>query len=86
MTGILGGKWELEGVNPMELIPTAVNLTVYGGGPNEFMETPMEEIAKQAADGSLPIQIGKTFNLDDIVEAHRVMEANTAGGKIVVLS
>ena len=70
----------------MELIPTAVNLTVYAGGPNEFSETPMEEIARQVADGSLHVSIGKTFKLDDIVEAHRVMEANTAGGKIVVLS
>jgi len=28
--------------------------------------------------------IGKVFSIDQIVEAHRAMEANTAGGKIVV--
>jgi Zinc-binding dehydrogenase len=30
--------------------------------------------------------IGRTFHLDEIVEAHRCMEENKAGGKIVVLT
>jgi hypothetical protein len=35
----------------------------------------------------LHIQIGKTFQLDEIVEAHRCcMEECKAGGKIVVLT
>jgi len=34
----------------------------------------------------LHIQIGKVFELDDIVEAHRYVEENKAGGKIVVLA
>jgi hypothetical protein len=34
----------------------------------------------------LHIQIGIVFELDDIVEAHRCMEENKAGGKIVVLA
>lgn len=29
--------------------------------------------------------IGRVFPFDDIQEAHRVMEAGTAGGKIVVV-
>jgi len=32
------------------------------------------------------VQVGKTFRLDEIVEAHRSMEENKAGGKIVVLT
>jgi len=31
-------------------------------------------------------QVGKTFSLDEIVEAHRCMEESKAGGKIVVLT
>jgi len=31
-------------------------------------------------------QIGKIFLIDEIVEAHRCMEENRAGGKIVVLT
>jgi hypothetical protein len=35
---------------------------------------------------TLKVQVGKVFRLDDIVEAHRCMEENKAGGKIVVLT
>ena len=38
------------------------------------------------ADGTLPVQIGKVFKLEEIAEAHRVMEENEAGGKIVMLA
>ena len=55
------------------------------GGPQEFMATPLEELSQQIAAGKLHVQVGKTFHLDDIVEAHRCMEGNKAGGKIVVL-
>lgn len=86
MAGMVGNKWEIEKFSPMAAIPTAVNLTTYGGGREDFIATPLEELAKQIKEGKLKIQIGKVFKLDDIVEAHRVMEENTAGGKIVVLT
>jgi NADPH:quinone reductase-like Zn-dependent oxidoreductase len=38
------------------------------------------------AAGRLHVQVGRIFKLDEIVEAHRCMEENKAGGKIVVLS
>ena len=60
--------------------------TVYTGGPVDFMLTPLEELAQQIAAGKLHVQVGKVFKLDDIVEAHRCMEGNQAGGKIVVLT
>jgi NADPH:quinone reductase-like Zn-dependent oxidoreductase len=85
-TGIVGNKWWFDNFSPMDSIPTAVCLTTYSGGPEEFMLTPLEELAEQIAAGRLHIQIGKTFRLDQIVEAHRCMEENRAGGKIVVLT
>jgi NADPH:quinone reductase-like Zn-dependent oxidoreductase len=42
-------------------------------------------LVDQIASGSLPVQVGKVFRLDEIVAAHRLMEENEAGGKIVVL-
>ena len=71
--------------SPMEVIPTSVCLTTYDGGPQDFMQTPLDELVEQAAAGMLQVQIGRVFKLDDIVEAHRCMEENKAGGKIVVL-
>jgi NADPH:quinone reductase-like Zn-dependent oxidoreductase len=86
MTGMVGNAWELEKFSPMGSIPTAVNLTTYAGGPEDFMATPLEELAAQIKEGTLKVKVGKVFRLDEIVEAHRVMEENTAGGKIVVLT
>ncbi len=86
MTGVVGNSWSFENFTPMEAIPTAVNLTTYGGGAEDFMLTPFDELAEQIAAGKLHVQIGRTFQLDEIVEAHRCMEENKAGGKIVVLT
>ena len=83
-TGIVSGKWSFDGFNPMEYIPTGVRLTVYGGGPEEFMETPLAEMAESISEGKMEIVVGKTFKLDEIVQAHELMESNEAGGKVVV--
>ena len=60
--------------------------TTYNGGPEEFQETPLNDLLKQIEAGTMKVQIGKVFHLDEIVEAHRCMEENRAGGKIVVLT
>ena len=86
MTGIVGNKWSFDDFAPMEAIPTAVCLTSYNGKSEDFMRTPLEDLAQQIAAGKLRVQIGKVFHLDEIVEAHRTMEENKAGGKIVVLT
>jgi NADPH:quinone reductase-like Zn-dependent oxidoreductase len=86
MTGIVGNKWAFDNFAPMEAIPTAVCLTSYAGESEDFMRTPLDELVEQIAAGALHVQIGKTFRLDEIVEAHRCMEENKAGGKIVVLT
>src|SRR6516225_485602 len=86
MTGMVGNKWSFDDFSPMEVIPTSVCLTTYDGGPEDFMLTPLDELVEQVAAGTLRVQVGKVFKLDDIVEAHRCMEENKAGGKIVVLT
>ncbi len=84
MTGMVGNAWELDRFSPMGAIPTAVNLTTYSGGAEDFAATPLQQVVNAAQTGSFVPPIGRTFSLDQIVEAHRVMEANSAGGKIVV--
>ena len=86
MTGIVGNKWSFDNFAPMEVIPTAVSLTVYAGELEDFMQMPFGDLVNQVAAGTLQVHVGKTFHLDDIVEAHRTMEENKAGGKIVVLT
>src|SRR6202453_3542713 len=86
MTGIVVNKWSMDQFAPMDVIPTGVCLTVYTGESEDFMRTPLNDLAKQIEAGTLQIQVGKTFHLDEIVEAHRLMGENKAGGKIVVLT
>jgi NADPH:quinone reductase-like Zn-dependent oxidoreductase len=86
MTGLVGNKWSLENFSPMEAVPTAVCLTTYAGEAEDFVRTPLEELCEQVSSGKLRVQVGKVFTLDEIVEAHRCMEENSAGGKIVVLT
>ena len=86
MTGMVGNKWSFENFGPIDVIPPAVCLTTYDGGSEDFMLTPLEKLVEQIAAGKLRVEVGRTFQLDDIVEAHRVMEENRAGGKIVVLT
>jgi NADPH:quinone reductase-like Zn-dependent oxidoreductase len=86
MTGMVGNKWAFDNFSPMDVIPTAVSLTTYDGGAEDFMLTPLEDLVEKIAAGQLPVHIGKVFKLEQIVEAHRCMEENKAGGKIVVLT
>lgn len=86
VTGVVGNKWSFDNFEPMEVIPTAVCLTIYAGESQDFMRMPFQELLDQIASAELRVQIGKVFHLDQIVEAHRLMEENKAGGKIVVLT
>ena len=86
MTGMVGDKWSFDNFSPMEVIPTAVSLTTYAGESEDFMRTPFGDLVELIEAGTLRVQVGKTFTLGEIVEAHRCMEENKADGKIVVLT
>ena len=86
MTGMVGDKWSFDNFSPMEVIPTGICLTTYDGGPTDFMRTPLQQLVEQVEVGWLRVHVGKVFHLDQISEAHRLMEENKAGGKIVVLT
>ncbi len=84
MTGMVGDSWEFERFSPMGAIPTAVSLTTYAGGVEDFMATPLQDFVDEVESGGAKVPIGKVFSIDQIVEAHRTMEENRASGKIVI--
>ena len=86
MTGMVGDQWLFQEFSPMGAIPTAVSLTTYSGGAEDFIRTPLPDLVQQIEQGTLRPRVGRVFSLDQIVEAHRCMEENRAGGKIVVLT
>lgn len=84
MTGMVNFSWEFEKFSPMDAIPTGVNLTTYSGGSDDFIATPLQQVIEAVEAGTFRPPIGRVFSIDEIVEAHRTMEENAAGGKIVV--
>jgi NADPH:quinone reductase-like Zn-dependent oxidoreductase len=85
MSGMVGDRWSFADFAPMDVIPTGVSLTTYSGGVKDFMAMPLQALIDQVADGSLQVRVGRVFQLEQIIEAHRLMESNQAGGKIVVV-
>lgn len=86
MTGIVGGEWSFKDFNPMEVIPTGVNLTVYSGGPGQFLAMHLQEMVEKVVAEKLKVKIGKSLKLGDIVEAHKLMERDETDRKIVILT
>ena len=86
MTGMVGNAWKLDQFSPMAAIPSTVNLTTYSGGAQDFIDTPLQTVVNEVEAGRMTPRIGRVFQLDDIVAAHRCMEDNAANGKIVVLT
>ena len=85
MTGILGGKWTLENFHPMGDIPTGVKLTSYSGEAADLTHEKLQDYINLVEDGKLNVKTGPVFQFQELVAAHQLMDANQAGGKIVVL-
>lgn len=85
MTSMVGNQWTFEHFAPMEAIPTTVQLTIYAGEADDFLSTPLQSFIEELEAGRTTVKIGRTFRLEEIVEAHRVMEENRAEGKLVVV-
>jgi NADPH:quinone reductase len=88
--GFLGGLGPVEDFLPLLDLPTGVQLSFYGsafvlGTPAyPLSEVPLDMIFEQVALGKLQGEPVRVFSFSDVVEAHRVLEAGTAGGKMVV--
>jgi NADPH:quinone reductase-like Zn-dependent oxidoreductase len=65
-------------------IPTAVKLTSYSGEAADLTPTQLKEYIGLVENGELEVKTGPIFDFEELVEAHKLMDANQAGGKIVV--
>src|SRR5947209_8828264 len=90
LAGWLGGLAPIADFNPLLQMSSGVYLTFFGSfvfGTPEFplSDMPLQEIAQQVAAGRLKAKPARVFGFEEIREAHRIMEANEAGGKMVVV-
>ncbi|HEY4249553.1 MAG TPA: zinc-binding alcohol dehydrogenase family protein [Roseomonas sp.] len=90
LAGWLGGLDPIPDFNPLLQMPSGVHLTFFGsfvfGTPGfPLADVPLQQIAADAAAGRLDVRPVRVFRFEEIREAHRVMEANEARGKMVVV-
>ncbi|MEH7883658.1 zinc-binding alcohol dehydrogenase family protein [Bacillus sp. JJ1609] len=85
MTGILGGEWVLENFEPMVDIPSGSYFTQFDSGAN-FKEKLLFDLFHHINQFQIEVPVAKVFTLDEISQAHLLMESNTANGKIVVVN
>jgi NADPH2:quinone reductase len=89
LVGFLGGGGPLA-LEPVFQMPSGRHLSVFASalvtGTPEFplSEIPFQAIVDRVADGTYKAKPARVFRFEDIQAAHRLMESNEAGGKIVV--
>jgi NADPH:quinone reductase-like Zn-dependent oxidoreductase len=86
IAGGLGDEWAFPNFAPSAIIPAGSYLTCYGSRVDVMQQMPWEDLLADIEAGSLTIPLGPTFQLNQIVEAHRFMETNQSPGKLVVLT
>ncbi|SAK75748.1 zinc-binding dehydrogenase [Caballeronia ptereochthonis] len=90
LAGWLGGLAPSPDFNPLLQMSSGVYLTFFGsfvfGTPGfPLSDVPLQAIAADVAAGRLDAKPSRVLSFDEIHEAHRVMEANEANGKMVVV-
>jgi NADPH:quinone reductase len=89
LAGFLGGLAPLESFNPLLQMPSGIHFSFFGSfmfGSPEFplSDVPLQTIVDRVAAAEYKAKPARVFSFDEIQEAHRVMEANRANGKLVV--
>ncbi|MEU8276847.1 zinc-binding alcohol dehydrogenase family protein [Microbispora bryophytorum] len=90
LAGWLGGLDPIPDFNPLAQMASGVHLTffasfVFGTPGFPLSDVPLQAIADKVAAGRLRGRPSRVFRFEEIREAHRVMEAGEAGGKMVVV-
>ncbi|NRP89796.1 Phthiocerol synthesis polyketide synthase type I PpsC [Ensifer adhaerens] len=90
LAGFLGGGAPLPQFDPVFQMPSGAHLSafasalVFGTQDYPLSEIPFQQIADNAARGLYQAKPARVFRFEDIQAAHRLMETDEAGGKVVV--
>lgn len=90
VAGFLGGHAPIERFDPLQHLPSGRQLSffgsafVYGTAEYPLTDIPFQRIVDLVEAGELRAKPAQVFAFNDIQTAHRMLDAGTAGGKMVV--
>lgn len=90
LVGFLGGLEPIADFDPLLDLPSGVRLTTFASafvlGDEYFPTTdvPLQQIVDKATSGVFQAKPARVFQFDQIVDAHRLIDAGQANGKLVV--
>lgn len=88
--GFLGGLAPVADFSPLADLPSGVRLSTFasafvlGSAAFPVADVPFADLVGKAERGVFAAKPARVFSFGEIVAAHRLMEANQAGGKLVV--
>lgn len=85
-TGMLSDQWTVDDFYPIDFLPHTVRLSAYSGEAADLPADVLQAFLDDVAAGTVAVPIARTYRLDEIVQAHRDMEAGALVGKGVVLT
>jgi NADPH2:quinone reductase len=88
--GWLGGLDPVKDFNPLLQMSSGVHFSLFASpifGQPEFpvSDVPLADIVRMVVEGKFEVKPSKVFKFEDIQDAHRLMEAGKANGKVVVV-
>jgi len=84
-TGMLSDEWTIAEFYPMDWLPNGVRLTAFSGEAADLPAPVLQGFLDAVAAGEAIVPVGRTYQFDQIVQAHHDLEANRTGGKAVVV-
>ncbi|RQP24212.1 zinc-binding dehydrogenase [Piscinibacter terrae] len=90
LAGFLGGGEPIASLDPMRDLPSGRHLSffgsafVYGTADYPLTDVPFQHLIDRSEDGRLHLQPARVFAFEKIQEAHRLLDAEASGGKIVI--
>lgn len=88
IAGFLGGLEPVPAFDPLSQMPTGVQLSFFasfmlGSAAFPLEDIPLQDIVMRAEQGEYRAKPTQAFRFEDIAAAHRLIESNAAGGKLV---
>lgn len=85
-TGMLSDEWSIQDFYPMDWLPNGVRLTAYSGEAADLPADVLQGYLEDVEAGRAVVPLGRSYRMEQIVQAHRGLEAGSIGGKGVVLT